>query len=202
MADRRNQRVEVTKHMLQDGLLRLLEDRAHYPDMAHITVTALCRESGVNRTTFYTHYSTPEDILDEIGRDMAAEFVEKERKKYPAGNQGTEALLTDLCRYLYANADKMKVLIRYHRDDDVRKTFPRFMKDDSPISQFFRSQFDESEIPLAATFLTAGSYALVKSWLMDDISKTPEEIAALVMKIARTNWLQMEAEPNAHNRTL
>jgi hypothetical protein len=133
---------------------------------------------------------------------MAAEFVEKEKKKYPAGNQGTEAILTDLCRYLYANADKMKILIRFHRDDDVRKTFPHFMKDDSPISQLFRSQFDESEIPLAATFLTAESYALVKSWLVDDISKTPEEISALVLKISRINWLQPEGDPHAHNRTL
>lgn len=47
-----DQRVTLTKRLLQEGLLRLLETK----EIDKINVTELCRESGINRATFYRHY--------------------------------------------------------------------------------------------------------------------------------------------------
>ena len=49
-----NQRMVVTKRMLKEWLLRPLDN---------IHVNELCRESGINRATFYRHYETPQDVL-------------------------------------------------------------------------------------------------------------------------------------------
>ena len=43
-----NQRIAVTKRMLQEGLLRLLRTQP----IDKIKVTELCEESGINRATF------------------------------------------------------------------------------------------------------------------------------------------------------
>ena len=60
-------RIAVTKKMIRDALLQLLEDTP----LERITVSRLCDLSGVNRTTFYRHYQTLQDVL----REQEAEFI-------------------------------------------------------------------------------------------------------------------------------
>ena len=57
-----DQLVIITKMMLKEALLKLLHTR----QLNKITITDLCRESGINRATFYRHYEEPKDILNEI----------------------------------------------------------------------------------------------------------------------------------------
>ena len=54
MARKENQRITLTKKLLQEGLLRLLETKR----LDKISVTELCREAGINRATFYNHYDS------------------------------------------------------------------------------------------------------------------------------------------------
>lgn len=49
--EKNNQRVVLTKRLFKEGLLRLLENKG----MDEISVAELCRESGINRATFYRH---------------------------------------------------------------------------------------------------------------------------------------------------
>ena len=62
MAQKENQRIALTKKLLQEGLLRLLETKS----LDKISVTELCRESGINRATFYNHYNSPQELLTDI----------------------------------------------------------------------------------------------------------------------------------------
>lgn len=62
MADKRT---FITRSAVKDGMLELLS-RSGFNS---ITVSALCREAGVGRATFYTHYSGLTDVLDELADD-------------------------------------------------------------------------------------------------------------------------------------
>ena len=61
-----DQRVALTKRLLQEGLLRLLEKK----DIDSIHVSELCAESGINRATFYRHYKEPRDILRNMRQNI------------------------------------------------------------------------------------------------------------------------------------
>jgi len=71
-----NQRVLITKRMLKEGLMRLLNDKS----LDKISITKLCRESGINRTTFYRHYEWPRDVLMEMQNDFIAETFDHFQK--------------------------------------------------------------------------------------------------------------------------
>ena len=60
--ERENQRIMLTKRLLKESLLRLLERK----ELDKISITELCREAGINRATFYRHYEIPRDILNEL----------------------------------------------------------------------------------------------------------------------------------------
>lgn len=65
-----NQRVMLTKRLLKEGLLRLLQQK----ELGEINVSELCRESGINRATFYRHYNSPGDVLTEMGAELIGEI--------------------------------------------------------------------------------------------------------------------------------
>lgn len=44
---------------MDEALLALLESK----DYEYITVKEICQKAGVNRTTFYLHYETIDDLL-------------------------------------------------------------------------------------------------------------------------------------------
>ena len=64
----KNQRVMLTKRLLQEALIRLLKRKP----LEKINITELCEEAGINRATFYRHYTLPGEVLYE----METMFVE------------------------------------------------------------------------------------------------------------------------------
>ena len=62
MADKRTL---ITKTAIKEGMLELLAQT----NFQFVTVSALCREAGVGRATFYTHYTGLTDVIDELADD-------------------------------------------------------------------------------------------------------------------------------------
>ena len=62
-------RVQYTKKVLKDALLRLLQSKP----IAKVSIKELCEEAGLNRGTFYLHYNEPNDVLMEIEGDFIRE---------------------------------------------------------------------------------------------------------------------------------
>lgn len=78
MDAKENRRVTMTKRLIQEGLLRLLEKK----ELAAINVTELCREADVNRATFYKYYGNPNDVLAAIKEQFFRSFwIHSSRKE-------------------------------------------------------------------------------------------------------------------------
>ena len=60
--NRDSRRVEITKAAIKEGMLSLLKKTS----FQNISVSGLCREAGVGRATFYTHYTGLMDVIDEL----------------------------------------------------------------------------------------------------------------------------------------
>ena len=63
-----------TAHLMNEALLILLEKKNY----EFITVKEICEKAGVNRSTFYLHYETMEDLLAE----SIAHLLEKRNSRY------------------------------------------------------------------------------------------------------------------------
>ena len=57
-----DRRTLITKEMIKDALLTLLQHTRY----EKITITALCKQAEITRTTFYLHYDNLDDVLDEL----------------------------------------------------------------------------------------------------------------------------------------
>lgn len=61
-------RKEMTRMLLKEGLLSCLKNHS----FESITVTLLCKTSGITRSTFYLHYSNIMEIVDDLVNDAIA----------------------------------------------------------------------------------------------------------------------------------
>ena len=176
-----NQRVALTKRLLREALFRLLQTES----LNKITITRLCREADVNRATFYHHYTAPRDVLLEAATDMAEDI--KQLSPSSATQEDAELYMTQVCTYLKEHAAVAKVFFQCETDGDLVDAL-------SEISQYIREtdrsmaqhmQLDESNIRLLSTFFISGAYQLIRLWLLEDIQKTPEEVAKLISGVIK-----------------
>ena len=61
-------RKEMTRMLLKEVVLSCLENHS----FESITVTLLCKTSGITRSTFYLHYSNIMEIVDDLVDDAIA----------------------------------------------------------------------------------------------------------------------------------
>lgn len=56
---------------MDEALIALLEEK----DFQYITVREICRKAGVNRFTFYLHYETISDLVNETAKMANERFL-------------------------------------------------------------------------------------------------------------------------------
>lgn len=69
---RQKSRYFATAVRMDEAFLELLEKK----DFEYITVREICEKAGVNRSTFYLHYETVGDLLEESAKYIIDRFVD------------------------------------------------------------------------------------------------------------------------------
>ncbi len=143
-----NQRVAVTKRMVQEGLMRLLEQKP----LEKINITELCREAGINRTTFYRYYELPRDVLTE----MQNAFFEDTWKHFqdPLTISDTERIFTCLAEH----ASLVKLFFQYNSEEDWANIFTQIYNS-FPEKKMLKAfhNLDENSAELLSTYLAGGA---------------------------------------------
>ena len=186
MAQKENQRIALTKKLLQEGLLRLLETKP----LDGISVTELCKESGINRATFYNHYSSPHDLLTDIGNRLTAQLkliIEHVKTAEDASKQ-----LVHICEFFQAHAPTIIALNRCHADTqitdalyDLNLSYQTHLVNNSKYAK----QATPEGLHLIAVFFYTGSYNILLEWIRKDLPLTPTEVATMMLLLAKEDAL-------------
>ena len=174
-------RVAVTKRMLQEALIRLLEKKS----IDKIKINELCGESGINRATFYRHYETLQDILREIEGDMVRAMPQPRQK--PRNLEDAKAYLEQVCTYIYDHISIMQILLMNRTDEEMIQSMAVFYREYLGIylDSLPMGRPSEDTIQIAITLLAGGCHYLMKKCVMGQIQKTPSELADILCNMVR-----------------
>lgn len=156
-------RIRYTKMILHQAMLTLLEEKP----LGKITVKELCDTAELNRGTFYLHYNSPEELLNEIEEQFLEEnfklynsyWAEERNLKVMSQIYSSIIKNRDICRILLGDnsdskfIDRLKSLVREGLLDEWQKEFPEYERTD--LDFLFDYVFD-------------GSMKLLIKWLKDD----------------------------------
>jgi AcrR family transcriptional regulator len=143
-----------------------------------ITVKDICTTAGINRSTFYLHYSNQFNLIDSIEEEIIEEV-----------NDYIEEIVKD------RDIDYLTELLTYISEN--RLTFRAFMCNVDTLS--FQEEYlkmtlsnlnldlelncDQSTKNYIFGFLTSGCQNIMKRWLELDTSTPPGELAQLILDL-------------------
>lgn len=178
-----------TATKMDQAFLELLENK----DFSYITVKEICAKAGVNRSTFYLHYETVEDLLSESVEYMNEQFLSHMK-------QDTEVFMTRIkecpVEQLYLVTPKyLKPYLSYIQEHKrifyTAITKASTLRLDDSYNRMFRHVFtpilDRYQVPVEdrrymMTFYIQGMMAIITEWLKDDCKDSMEHIMAVIQQ--------------------
>jgi len=174
---KKDRRVLYTKMFLRESLLTLMKEKS----IAKITPTELCRHAGLNRNTFYTHYNSPEALLENIENEFY-EQVRQSIEKSPDDGDITSSL-AGICRIIFDNRDLCSVLFtEYGNKHFLRRIID--LAHDRTMAEWdaLGVKKERDQMELLYCFSVNGSISVIQKWIQDGMRCTPQEISHFIEK--------------------
>ena len=169
------------------ALLSLLEKKP----FEFVTISELCEEAGVNRSTFYLHYENTADLLKEamayVLDNFASYFsvdLESIASKYENCdlqelNFINEKYLHPYLSFIKENQRLFAAVLSQPTTFDSKAIFQRLFDDVfHPILDRFHYPRDEQHYVMM--FYLNGITAIITEWLKDACSKSIEDVSSII----------------------
>ncbi len=167
-------------------------DLLNKKDFEFITVKDICKNAGVNRSTFYLHYETVADLLEEtveyINKRFASYFKDTVIDKEKISELPLNELFLITPQYLTP-------WLNFIKDD--RKLFETFEKHQKTlnVSTSYTDIFENIISPILARFSVSiedreyiflyyveGIIGIVKKWIREGCERSIEEISEIITR--------------------
>ena len=175
MAD--NRRVRMTKKLIKDAYLELLETNPS----EKISVTDICRKADVNRSTFYMYYENPITLRQDIENDLMEQIpVLSKMPSEITSDEQFVAILESFFTYIKDNDRMFRILIT----QSDNRVFNRRL-----IDAVLRKYHVESQSgnPLLAkyeyVFIISGVIGLLGAWMEGNYPISARKFSEMVLKM-------------------
>lgn len=173
-----DRRVVRTKKAIREAFLNLLRSE----DYDRVTITAVAREADIDRKTFYLHYDSVDDVLDEFIRERAEQMVASLREESLAQGGGVD--VADL----FARLSVALVQDYSITENMVRHVSPEKLlsKVEGPLTEAIvecdalgLASAMGPYLSFGVSFLCGGLLSAYRHWLAIDSDMPLENLAAL-----------------------
>ncbi len=174
---------------MDEAFIECLEKK----DFEYITVKEICEKAGVNRSTFYLHYETIADLLNECIEYTHNKCFEKYtlelanvKKRLASGN------MEDL---VFISPQYLKPFLEFVRENKrLFKTIllnPTVFNTDNTFLRLFNEVFSpamdkfhvaKQQKPYVIRFYLGGIIAVVEEWIKKDCAESIEFIMEICMR--------------------
>lgn len=178
-----DKRVRYTKMFLKESMIKLLNEKP----LSRITVTELCKEAEINRSTYYTYYLDPYDQLKKLESEFInglKEYMEKDF--YGASRKDLMNITVSMCEYYHNNRALYLVLNNNEMRGEFETSLMDTLKDVAIYNLRMENlHYSEDIENYAIYFVMSGSNTVIYKWLSEDYEKyTPKEIAEYLFNIS------------------
>lgn len=179
----------ATAARMDEAFLELIEHK----DLPYITVKEICERAGVNRSTFYLHYETVDDLLQETTQHIIDQFTDsmpyetsdflKNLDVRPLKELYLVApeYLTPYLTYIKEHRRIFRASIKHASVLQMTEVYQK-LKDHILIPILNRFQVPEKEHKYLLRFYIYGLMAIISEWLEGECSDSTEYIVSLMIR--------------------
>ena len=183
MEGRENARVKATRKRLADALMGMLREMPIHA----VSIRELCIRAGINRTTFYHHYTSQYDLLEDICRHFLREISDRLAEADPENQESVQEQIALVLVYIEQHLEASRLLLNNQIAPNVAVRLFSLPKVTAMLDIYGRNCEDPQLRRSAVSFAIYGSYRLLKEWLNAEEAERlpPEQEAALMLTLAR-----------------
>ncbi len=165
MNTKNNKRRQQTRERIEGVLMILLQEQ----ELSQITVSDVCKRSGINRSTFYANYDDIYALANTIARQL-----EQEVDALYEGDLVNQVGFhyADLFRHIYEHQTVYKTYFKLGYDQTHILSASHL----APLKLRLSDPYLEYRIE----FHKAGLNAIIKKWLNGGCQESPEEILRII----------------------
>lgn len=184
-----------TAARMDEALIECLEKK----ELEYITVKEICEKAGVNRSTFYLHYETIADLLNECVeytnnkcfRRYTSELADVKSRISSGSREDMIFISPEYLRpffeFVCENKRLFKVILLNPKTFETDRTFRRLFDEIfSPAMDKFN--IPEKKKPYMIHFYLGGIIAMVEQWIKNDCSDNVEDMIRLCIDCVTGNF--------------
>lgn len=163
-----NKRRKASQEKIEKVFVQLIQTK----EISDISVTDICKKTGLNRSTFYANYIDIEDLADKIAEKLEEDvaFLYQEERETKNNSNNFLKILNHIKEnqifyktYFKLNKDKNTIISQYEYDTNLSKLL-----------------YDDKYIEYHMEFFKAGFNAIINKWLANNCKESPEEIESIL----------------------
>ena len=181
-----DKRVQRSTIAIKEAFLNLLKEK----DFNYITISEIVKNANYNRGTFYSHYASKEDLLDEIIQDTLTEMTRQIRVPYvdqqKVNMNKMKAEDITLFDYFIENKELFDMLLSKHIRIDFRYQLAKAIE--KLFIEEYQYELEEAntlEPKWLYVYRAHGVAAVILRWIEDGYKESPlymaEQILALMV---------------------
>ncbi len=174
-----NQRARITKALIEDSYISLLEEKPY----ARITVKDICMRSSLNRSTFYFHYDSSEAVLKSLEQSFIQStrqlLAEIGRDEYQHTSDDTKAYLLHIRKH----SRELKALFSSNGDPHFAQQMMQITYEQlcGPLNISLDTEKDR----FIAEYILNGCLAVLRRWLETDCEQSISTIQKILVPLSR-----------------
>ncbi|NLB18286.1 MAG: TetR/AcrR family transcriptional regulator [Syntrophomonadaceae bacterium] len=178
MTKKMDQRVRLTRDLLKNALVKLMQEQ----HISKISIRAICEVADINRSTFYAHYSSPYELLEQVQQEVLANLkTDLNKQTLDEDNPLSVQVLTRVMEYIRDNKELFKALLSDNYDF-------AFQKEIMELAQIISAQqnpsLDEKTQDYIKIFGLSGAISILKKWLYSGAHEAPDQMAGFIIQIS------------------
>lgn len=201
MEKKENQRIMLTKQLLQTAFLKLLKVKPIHA----ISIRELCVEAGINRTTFYYHYGSQYDLLGDISGRFLDSIARCLKDADVNSQEGIRQRVALVLHYIEENLELSALLLNHNIDPTFAERLFSLQQITDLLHLALADCRDEREKKATIAFAIYGSYKLLCDWINDPHRVSPEAQTEQILRLARRvcgDVTGMEITQNSGNKEI
>lgn len=174
---RPDRRCVKTKKAIKNALASLMIEK----DITQITIKDIADVADINRKTFYSHYVSIFDILDEIENEIVTSLNSiVKNMDFSKGRYDTYSVFEKLTGLIYEDFDFYKYLLQSKTYSNLANKIKTVLKETITNILLTDMKVNKNTLSMAVEFIAAGTISVYQQWLGSDRSQSLEDVSRTI----------------------
>ena len=172
MATKNNRRTLVTKRILRESLIELMQKKP----ISKITIKEICDLSEMSRSTFYLHYQDQFELLSDVENEVMDNTVKALENL--SGSLNTLESIEAFLDYVKSNKETFGILLCQPETEGFQKSI--IEKIANNVKASVPEIVDNKNADYLFTFIMYGSLNVLRAWIQRDFDTPIKDIANVI----------------------